>query len=290
MFYSTNDFYKYLKTDASQIPPQLSDGWLTYLQSRFRGAFGQKPITRKRAAKVLSEIKQAIVDREDDYDLNRHYSINVGKFARPWHVVDKLRNFRPPQGDYGIGVEVEYGFNSHSDATDVVMHIKNWRHIAVDKEGWPNGIETTFAPTLYSKMNKKSQCFRYLDYLRANLGKVHPHDPSSTIGTHVNVSAHERLSSARCHRVRSTIEYMGHATKERFFGRPQPYGAGVVRPTTGGHNYIEWKLFNSTTDSKKLREYINVAVSLTKLVEGNDIINMETVTQACERGLLGRVK
>jgi hypothetical protein len=296
MFYSNNDFYKFVKQDQESIPLRDREGWVEYFQRRMLELHGKRIPTRKQAAEVLAEVKQAIIDRQESVDicgsLPRSYTeFSVAKFCRPWHVVDKLRNFRPPQGDYGVGIEVEYGFNSHEDSVATVMHIKHWKHIAVDKEGYPYGVETTFAPVLYSKLTKKSQCFRYLDYLASQQGRLHRHAMQDDQGTHVNVSAHELLDVERCAVVGSVLQYQ--TTREqriRFFGRPNPYGFGRVRSTSGGHNYIEWKLFNSTTDSKRLQQYINVAVSLTKLVEGSDPINIESVTAACERGLAGRVK
>lgn len=295
MFFSTKEFHEFVVTDA----PMLDAGTRTYVRNTCNRLYGTLSPTRKQAAAILAAARKAIIAREYDavvygtrmeYGRPVMYSFNTGKFLRPWHVVPKLRDFRPPQGDYGVGVEVEYGFRSRAVASATVMHIKNWKYIAVDAEGGTHGVETTFAPVLYSKLNKKSQCFRYLDYL-ASSNDVIEHDPTMQVGTHVNVSAHTRLDGNRCDSVASTIRHsLTRETQIRFFGRPRPYGCGVVRGTVSGHNYIEWKLFNSTTDSKKLREYINVAVSLTKLVESDAAITTASVIEACERGLLGRVK
>lgn len=295
MFFSTKEFHEFVVTDAPMRYAETG----SYLRDTCNRLYGTRSLTRKQAAAILAAARKAIIAREPyvvvhgtrtEHGLPVTYSFNAGKFIRPWHVVPKLRDFRPPQGDYGVGVEVEYGFRSHAAASTTVMHIKNWKYIAVDAEGGTYGVETTFAPVLYSKLNKKSQCFRYLDYL-ASSNDVIEHDPTARVGTHVNVSAHTRLDGNRCESVASTIRHsLTQEAQIRFFGRPRPYGCGVVRDTVSGHNYIEWKLFNSTTDSKKLREYINVAVSLTKLVESDAAITTVSVIEACERGLLGRVK
>ena len=51
----------------------------------------------------------------------------------------------------------------------------------------------------------------------------------------------------------------------KYFGR-RPYGYGHDQVT-----HIEYKLFNSQLDPKRLRQYIDIAVSLTKLVAGNEV-------------------
>lgn len=289
MFFSAKEFHEFANLDEASLP---NDYWLPYIHNKFSYLFGNPKPTRKQADAVLAKVKEGILNRSVEVHIRGQAGtqyINTFKFVRPWSVVEKLRNFRPPAGDYGVGVEVEYGFQSHEDAVSTVMHIKNWKHVAVDKEGGTYGIETTFAPVLYSKLSKKNQCFRYLNFL-AEEGRTIPHSAGASVGTHVNVSAYSMLSHDRCSSVARTLRHeIGYELQHKFFGRV-PYGYGVVRGTASGHNYIEWKLFNSTTDSKKLREYINVAVSLTKLVESDAAITTASVIEACERGLLGRVK
>ena len=48
--------------------------------------------------------------------------------------------------------------------------------------------------------------------------------------------------------------------------------------------YIEYKLFNSVTDWKVLRRYIDIAVSLTALLASDELIDRTTVLAALEAG------
>ena len=66
-------------------------------------------------AKRLRKIKQTILDREYDAEIG-DYCTSVTKWLRPWDVVPKLKNFWPEADDFGVGVEIEYGFCSEEDA------------------------------------------------------------------------------------------------------------------------------------------------------------------------------
>lgn len=210
------------------------------------------PLTLKEVASYLRSVKKQIADRADGAP---------GKWYRPWHVVNSLRNWAPPRGDYGVGIEVEYGFVTAEASRTVAQHVANWKYIALDREGGRFPIETTFPPVVYSKFGSKSQACRYLKYLAANQNLVHPHASTASVGTHVNVSvgpgrngAHAQVSN-----INSYIDTLTDTQKRKYFGRI-PYGYGNFRS-----NYIEWKLFNSQTDWRVLRRYVDIAVALTEM-------------------------
>ena len=69
----------------------------------------------------------------------------------------------------------------------------------------------------------------------------------------------------------------------KYFGRI-PYGYGYVRETSNGRFFIEWKLFNSTSEAATLKRYINIAVALTDLMYSSQSITRESVMIALEYG------
>lgn len=257
----------------------------------------------KESRKILSTIKQSIVQRQSAItNTENNLTFYISKWIRPWDVVPELINFVPPEDDYGIGVEVEFGFVSVAAAIKVANHIKNWHYVALDFEGGENPIEATFSPVLYSKLNSKSQVNRYLDFLNANKELVTQHNAAeSWVGTHVNVSANVPVSTLRAEQLsdvlRSLCSRYDHITNHRatdeqvalrnkYFGR-NPYGYCV--PQAGG-KYVEFKLFNSTTDKKVLRRYINVSVALMSLLNSYVAITPESVKHALETGYSGKPK
>ena len=269
MFFSAKALYTHLKNDYYAVGEFVDDTGV--------------PPTFKNVRGYVKACKAAIVER--DYYADFGDRPHVGKWWRPWDVVPKLRNFQAPEGDYGIGVEVEMGFRNVAGSRHIANLIKNWRYIAVDIEGGDYPIEATFPPVLYSKLSSKTQVFRYLKLLRDNIDCVHPHRQDDFVGTHINVS---KGGVSRYDRGRvDTMYYLlvglrgSDARREdcyKYFGR-FPYGGVYDR---GG--YLEFKLFNSTTDSKALKRYINVAVALTDLIDSDTTIDEDSVFAACEAG------
>lgn len=232
------------------------------------------PITKKLAADRLREVKRAIVDRK--LYAGTTY---VGKWLRPWTVVPKLCDFIPNDGDFGVGVEVEYGFIGINAARTIANKIKNWRYITLDWEGGEYPIEVTFPPVLLSKLSKKSQVLRYIALLNDNKRLLHKHRPSALVGTHVCVSHRGRLDRDRCLAVNNLLNGLRRGQAIKYFGRV-PYGYGYNRA-----KFVEWKLFDSTTDVEVVKRYINIAVALTDLVYATDVpINAQTVGEALEYG------
>lgn len=257
-----------------------------------------KNLSMRSVRDYVRKCKEAIVNRRCDVRISEFGYEDLYKWYRPWDIVPELKNFQAPAGDYGIGVEVEYGFRSQAAATTIANKVKNWRNIALDVEGGTFPIEATFPPFLYSKMNSKRQVFRYLKLLRNNASLLSEHAAGAMVGTHVNVSVGQRrIDSDRIDSMRevmSTLWFRNTRTRanelaNKYFGRV-PYGRvnGVGSwqgPGHGSYSYVEYKLFNSTTDSKALRRYINIAVALTDLlVDETRNITEQTLLDACEAG------
>ena len=291
MFFSARQYYQHLNSDAGRDAKSQASRFLgTYIAPTFNGRTGmythatQPKITFKETSKLIGRIKQAIVDRQNSID-SRYGSLYLNKWLRPWHVVPKLKTFTPPEGDFGIGVEIEMGFRSLTAARTVAAHIKNWHNVALDYEACEHPIEATFPPFLYSKMGPSTQCVRYLKFLEANSSLVHRHAEYTQIGTHVNVSygygrqvSNSPNTYGRMGEVNRILADLSGTAKGKYFGR-NPYGYGYSRNT-----YIEWKLFNSQTDSRRLRQYIDIAVELTRLVHSDTRITGTTVLAALETG------
>lgn len=262
-----------------------------YRAADFKEEFGGNGL--KKVAAYVRACKHGIVARADAIEFEsgkendghgwypRIVDVDLWKWYRPWDVVPKLRDFQAPEGDYGIGVEVEMGFRSERAAQTIANKIKGWKHIAVDIEGgtWP--IEATFPPVLYSKLSNKSQVFRYLKLLRDNQSLVEEHNDRSCVGTHINVSKGgvTNYSTIRLAQLREQVYALSYEDQKRYFGR-RPYA--VANCNSG--KYLEFKLFNSTTDGKALKRYINIAVALTDLIDSDQEITEESVFAACELG------
>lgn len=243
----------------------------------------------KQLATFLKNVKQAILDRDTHVSLHVEgarldpgYSSNipVGKFLRPWAVVPALRDFCPPAGEFGVGVEVEMGFLRPEYTREMLEKIKNWKYITIDLEGGPNGAEVTFPPMLYSKFGRDSQACRYLRLLESMSEMLNHHNEDDMVGTHVNVSTDQPVNCPRLRAVDSILRLdLSSDLCRKYFGRGTPYRYGVDRG-----NYIEWKLFNSQTNWKVLRRYVDVAVALTALIHSEEGINTDSVLAALEAG------
>lgn len=269
MFFSVKEFTNYLNNH--------SDGsWAR------RYTFGTSlPVTERQVARVLREVKKHIANRDREAYVNGH-RMAFYKWYRPWLVVDSLARWAPPEGDYGVGVEVERGFTSLAASRFVANAIKDWKYVAIDFEGGTHPIEATFAPFVYSKMSNKKQAFRYLKLLEDNSHLVANH--SGMVGCHINVSKGGpnntclRVNSDRTEALSSTLRRLSNEQKHRYFGRI-PYGYAYSQG-----RYVEYKLFDSTTDRKTLRRNIHIAVALTELLHSERRLTADTVLEALETG------
>lgn len=252
----------------------------SYMLRRIRQEMNVSTITPAVVKKYHKAHIDAIVNRDTNVMVPaglQHYA--VAKWYRPWDVVPALRDWAPPVGEFGIGIEVELGFNTIEDARTVASKVKNWRHITLDFEGGTHPIEATFPPMLYNKFGPRSQACRYLK-LVAELNGYRRHAEGHCVGTHVNVSkGGHRFSEYNVDDVNDMLQRLTEGEKAKYFGRSRPYGYG----NTSG-KFVEWKLFNSTTDWKRLRQYVDVAVELTELCSRDGRVTISDVREALERG------
>lgn len=278
MFYSKQEFYDAVTAQGARniFPPLL----IARCSTNGR-------VERKKSDAMLAEIKKGVLNRVDHLTLgtDRHGCfeyVYLGKIYRPWSIIPALRDFSPPEGDFGVGVEIEYGFTSNEAAKTAMYHVRNWKHVALDREGGMYGVEATFPPILYSKLSKRDKPFRYLDYLAANPEMLSRH--YGAVGTHINVSASCRIDSDRRTSVNHVLLSLSEARKRKYFNRT-PYGYINARSeSANGNGYVEMKLFNSTTCSITLRRYINIAVSLVQLIISETPITETSVIEALEAG------
>lgn len=283
MFFSKKQFHDYINNSGNVDAYSRGTYKRLYLGGGSADAYGRSlpvhSLTYKEASIILRKVKKQLADR--DLDNNQ---VGLGKWFRPWHVVPALKNFRPPAGDFGIGVEVELGFRSMQAVRDVAHHIKDWKHITLDREGGTYPLEVTFPPTLYSKLGKRSQVMRYLAYLNTVSDTIMPHTAGNLVGTHVNVSVGGVTDfypyAMRMSAISNIISrYLTIDQQIKYFGR-RPYGCLFNR---GSH--IEMKLFNSQLDPKRLQQYIDIAVSLAKLLVNNGVeVTLDSVVATLEEG------
>lgn len=274
MYFSANELYNYLVSFA---------GWER--EGVIHDA-GESKFTKRAVARIHKRAIKAVMDRDcDGYceENGKEYYSNVWKWYRPWEVVPSLRNWQAPAGDFGVGIEIELGFDEWDTANSIMKAVRHWKYITMDFEGCGDyPIEATFPPVCYSKFGPKSQACRYLKLVD---GKAIEHDEEEMVGTHINVSVggrEHRDRSGRREAVNSIIEYynddFGAVRQERYFGR-EPYGG--IR--SAGTHY-ECKMFNSVTDWKVLRRYVDISIELVKLIESEEVIDASSVIAACERG------
>lgn len=225
---------------------------------------------------VITTAKRLIVNRTDTLAI---IHAGLSKWIRPWDVVPKLANFTAEEDDFSIGIEVEMSFKTADDASYIASKVINWKHVAIDAEGGTFGLEVTFPPMLYSKFNSKSKAAMYLKLLSVNINKVCKHSANiDAIGTHINVGWKHCHNPNRTSEICVVLVDLSNEYAYKYFGR-RPYGYLYNRG-----NFIEFKLFNSVTDWKVLRRYVDIAVALAELCKSNRDINTDTVMEALELG------
>lgn len=284
MFFSAKEVHAYCVANPDQfgnLRRYADSEKIQHGDARWRN------LTLRETAKCLADVRRKILTRPT------HTSYPT-KWLRPWDVVPALRDFRPAEGDFGVGIEIEYGFNTRQDFEYIGNKIKDWKYIALDYEGAGVPLEVTFPPVLYSKFGSNSQAMRYLSLLKreeARLCVSH-----ATVGTHVNISTHlptndysPRVGGV-CRvggyggfqpdtTVNGCLQRLSNAEKLRYFNR-EPYGYIDMQ-----RHGMEFKLFHSEPDTKQLVKYVEVSVALAKLIIDFDTpITMEAVRAACEAG------
>lgn len=243
---------------------------------------------KKEFRRLFREVKRAIINREPEirFDYGPVVSyVCTGKWFRPWDVVPAIKGFRPPEGDYGIGIEVESGFLTREGARFFIGAISKWKHITVDFEGCGYPAEVTFPPVLYSKYGERSQASRYLKLLSSRRELVQTHAPNEYVGTHVNVSVGSGTLSPR--RIGEISQVLGDRFRgepsQKYFGRGRPYGY-LNYINENNNPRIEHKMFNTVYDWRVLQRYVDIAVSLTALVCDTVPITYDSVLLALEAG------
>jgi hypothetical protein len=280
MFFSTNELYDYAGRNAS-IRNRIN---------RHLGVAQSRPLNKRKVAVYLRAVKDAIAARQTTVPTPHIPSYDqeyIAKWHRPWDVVPKLANFSAPEGEYAVGVEIELGFTSAGASRTVANFIRNWKYVALDWEGGDNPIEATFPPILYSKFNSQSQPMRYLKFLRQNSRLVTRHRSDAVVGTHVNVSkGGRRVGAVRTREATYFMDYLTPEEKVKYFGRAHPYLYAISQE---GGKFIEFKMFNSTTDGVALKRYVNVAVAVAELIYSTETINSASIRAALEKGYNKRV-
>lgn len=277
MFFSAKEFYNFCSTRPGAVD-EVRDYFNLPYNAR---------VTKKQFSKYLGVVKQAIVDRQHTIETDTGDEITISKWYRPWVVVPALRNYEAPLGEYAVGIEIEFGFRSQDASRLVAEHIANWRYVALDYEGGSNPIEATFAPVEYNKFNGNSQASRYLKFLHTNRHLVTQHGLYSMVGTHINVSkGGARPDASRRILANSYMSDLSADQKLKYFGRSTPY----AYTRQGDGNYVECKMFNSVTDWKRLRQYVDIAVSICDLIYSSRHISATSVLRALEAGYNKRNK
>lgn len=260
-----------------------------YRDERGREQWDTRNLTQKEIREALRAVKQQIVERKVclHNQSGQDTGAYISKWLRPWEVLPELLTYTAPEGDYGVGVEVEMGFVSQAAAQQVAQHIANWKYVCLDFEGGEHPIEATFSPSKYSTFGGRSQVARYLDYLKANEELCEGHHAGARhVGTHVNVSKGgvRNYDMNRANLVSNLLSSLSFDNQLKYFGR-SPYG--YVYPQVG---YLEYKLFKSTLDSKVMLRYVDIAVALTALITSDTRLTREAVMEALELGYNKRAK
>jgi hypothetical protein len=270
MFFSSKDFYEAVRTNVAGCRSDVAE---------FCGLTYSSMPSRQQVRMYVRAAKQAILDRRTR--ISGDEEIYLGKWFRPWDIVPALRDYTAPDGEFAVGVEIEMGFNSLEASRNIARTVQHWKHIALDYEGGNFPIEATFPPVLYSKYNGQSQPSRYLKLLALASSGVAPHLPHSWVGTHINVSkGGSRVPDYRNRLMYSHLEGLSSAAKVKYFGRGSPYNYNINQ----NGKYIEFKMFNSTTDWKQLRRYVDVAVALADLLYSEQEITAARIREALEIG------
>ena len=313
MYFSAKQFHSYINTrNSSYAPRVLTTLRAVAAEENIRRQRVGRPQLRLMNSQQINTARQITMQQAKKYMrvINKHIAdrvpyapslgVNVGKFMRPWTVVPELAAFAVPEGDIAFGVEVELPFRTTEAARTVAKKVMKWKYVTLDFEGGSIPIEATFPPMLYSKLTDKAQVLRYVQYLTDNRTLVAPSIHGGA-GTHVNVSwrglppwrygydldgqatqASPEYTTLmqRLNNVNGYLRAVGNTMglNDRYFGRA-PYGYGFHQGT-----HIEFKLFQSTVDPARVRQYIDIAVSLAQLLKSNEEVTQESVHQALERG------
>lgn len=215
-------------------------------------------ITKETAVLLLDTIKA------------RTLAVQQAKVNRPWELIsltDKLDPFQP-----WLGFEFETGFATKAEYDRVINFVwDNINHVAIDREGYGAYCpEITFSPqNLSAYMNKTADIYKTIRWMNENNTKM-PANIGDYVGTHLNIStpAYRALARKGVQKCNLIVDILNHsilmmndADMRALFGRV-PYGLG-----NHTQSWVEFKLFRSTDDLKKLDGYMKVAKNFATVME-----------------------
>lgn len=230
------------------------------------------------------------VQRKLDQEKQKLLAHELGKGVRPWDLVNLSKQLDPDQP--WVGIEFETGYANKDNYQRIINYIwNNFPLSAVDHEGcgrYP--CEITFAPVNFdSFIANDGDMDRLLKYMR--LTKTPKSAHTGMVGTHCNIStpAYRKLAKTRGHangsygvqNILNRIVYLLNQSvgalssddKRVFFGRI-PYGGFFVRGNKYG-DWIEGKLFDSTGDLTKWRQYKEVIARMCEVLEQVSLLALD---------------
>lgn len=208
----------------------------------------------------------------------------MSKGVRPWEVVDVCASLDVNQ--QWIGIEYETGYASQQQYRDMINFVwDNFLYSVIDYEGCgQRPCEITFAPVHAADFLKGDYAMdRLLAFGERNkirqdraqngwcdeCGEYHD-TAHGMVGIHCNISTpslrnlknHQRVSNM----LTRSVNLMHEDDQYIIFGR-RPYGRFGAMRTSRGHQYMEGKLFDSTSDPDVWNTYKQTIVRIADLTE-----------------------
>jgi hypothetical protein len=242
-------------TPDDLVALKKTDAFAPRLQGYRLGSISPAIINKSVAKTILKECLDAALERRQGNKANR-----------PWFLVDVTKNLDPTQAWYGW--EFEGGYATEEDYKRVIKYFwSRFPYSAIDIEGHGHySAELTFSPCNEADLDDESfGLMKLTKFINRNKIGTTQWGIGSMVGTHVNIStpAYRALSQEQAYIVASRLGDMLNSgltydEKIEFFGR-QPYGYAFPQRTSDGKQWIEFKVFNSTTDLDELRKYARTA-------------------------------
>lgn len=194
------------------------------------------------------------------------------KVNRPWELVDVTSGLDPQQAWVGIEFETGWGTqDAYHRACNYVFD--NFNHTVIDLEGYGGyAAEITFAPENLSTFDEgTSKMQQFLSWLNTDGPATLQNGPGYMIGTHANIStpAYRAMwdeEAGPLNRIlRRSLFLMRAAQLVECFGR-SPYGANNMMGS-GTSKWIEFKLFDSTSNVEQFNRYVRSIKGLTKVID-----------------------
>lgn len=191
-----------------------------------------------------------------------------GKGLRPWvYNIGAMRALDQEQTWWGF--EFETGYDSEEDRSRAVAHAwDNYDNVVFDAEGEGYESEITFAPAARSSFEDgTAPAYQFMQYLGQMSGT---HDSGyAEVGTHWNFSHPCFRNTGDAQNNVGFVARVLNATLakaseaglwDEFFGRSYLYGGFFARS-----GYIEGKLFRTTYDFGRFKQYLKVVKAMDKI-------------------------